>query len=148
MSSMNVGQILGIALRTAARGPMREVSILEVAHDGTLSGDHRASGKRAITFLSSVQWRAVQQELQVELPWHTRRANLLVECDSLENLVGQTVRAGSVEVAILGETDPCARMEELHPGLREALVPHMRGGVHGRVTKGGTIQIGDPLVQL
>lgn len=148
MSLMNVGQILGVALRTAARGPMREVSILEVARDGTLTGDHGASVNRAITFLSSGQWRAVQQELQVELPWHTRRANLLVECDSLENLVGKTVRVGSVEVVIPGETEPCARMEELHPGLLEALVPHMRGGVHARVSKGGTIQIGDPLVLL
>lgn len=148
MSSMNVGQIIGIALRTAARGPMRELSTIEVAHDGTLAGDHRASGNRAITFLSSGQWRAVQQELQVELPWHTRRANLLVECDSLENLVGRTVRVGSVEVVILGETEPCARMEELQPGLLEALVPHMRGGVHGRVSQGGTIRVGDLLVQL
>ena len=33
-------------------------------------------------------------------------------------------------------------MEAIHPRLKEALTPEMRGGVYGRVLQGGSIAIG------
>ena len=36
----------------------------------------------------------------------------------------------------------CAVMEAIHPRLKEALTPEMRGGVYGRVLQGGSIAIG------
>jgi len=38
---------------------------------------------------------------------------------------------------------PCHVMEETAPGLRAALTPAWRGGVHGRVLRAGAIRVGD-----
>ncbi|MCH8968650.1 MAG: hypothetical protein IIA66_05995, partial [Planctomycetes bacterium] len=43
---------------------------------------------------------------------------------------------------------PCKLMEQLCPGLRAALTPERRGGVHGRITQSGTLVIGDEIVLL
>ena len=39
-------------------------------------------------------------------------------------------------------------MEQLCPGLRAALTPECRGGVLGRITRSGTMAIGDEIVLL
>jgi len=36
-------------------------------------------------------------------------------------------------------------MEEIHPGLKAALLPDWRGGVLGRVLAEGTIKVGDTI---
>jgi MOSC domain-containing protein YiiM len=88
------------------------------------------------------------QELERDLPWHTRRANVLVSGSKLEHLIGREIQLGSVRVAVTGETKPCKLMEKLCPGLRAALKPDFRGGVLGRITQAGTMAIGDEIVLL
>jgi hypothetical protein len=39
-------------------------------------------------------------------------------------------------------------MDEVHPGLREALKPDCRAGVYGTVTRPGWIRIGDPILRI
>ena len=146
MDNAPIGTILSIAVRTSQRGPMQEVSTAATAVNGGLAGDISVSKNRGITFLSASQWRQVNEELGVELPWHTRRANVLVDCGSLANLIGATVRVGQVTLKITGETKPCALMDALHQGLRKALEPDCRGGIHGRVIESGVICVGDRLV--
>ena len=85
----------------------------------------------------------IVRELGVELPWHTRRANLLVDGIRLADLIGQCTRVGEVELTINAETKPCGYMDELHPGLKDALSPDCRAGVYGRVTKAGEVKVGD-----
>ena len=46
---------------------------------------------------------------------------------------------GDALLEITGETDPCARMEQVHKGLFQALARHWRGGVTCRVLKGGEL---------
>ncbi len=143
MNENEIGRVLAIALRSEENGPMREVETVEaVANDG-LVGDLTCEPDRGITFLSARQWSEVTGELEVELPWHTRRANILIESGGLGDLVGKTVMLGEVEVAIQDTTRPCGLMERLQPGLRAALTPDSRGGVHGRILRGGWIGVGD-----
>lgn len=137
-----VGTVLAIALRTTVRGPMREVASARALVGGGLEGDVRASPNRGITFLASGHWRTVTHQLHTDLPWHTRRANILVDAPSLGHLIGRKIRVGDVEVEIVGETKPCELMDALHLGLKDALVPDCRAGVHGRVLCGGEIQVG------
>jgi MOSC domain-containing protein YiiM len=143
MSLREVGQVLAIAVRSAVRGPMREVLEAQATAGGGLDGDVKVSPDRGLTLVASNQWKAVQRELDADLPWHTRRANLLIHCDGLGNLIGCTLRIGQVRLKVTGETRPCGLMDELHAGLRAALRPDCRGGVHGRVVKGGVVRIGD-----
>lgn len=138
-----VGKVAALALRTKPKGPMQEVhSVTAIANKG-LMGDVAARPDRGITLLSAAQWRDVTRELRADLPWHTRRANVLVDAGSLEHLIGKTVCVGAIEVRVEAETEPCGLMDRLHDGLRKALTPECRGGVYGRITRGGKIKIGD-----
>ncbi|MBI3466943.1 MAG: MOSC domain-containing protein [Planctomycetes bacterium] len=139
------GKVVAIAVRTAVNGPMKELSEAHATAAGGLEMDLRVQPQRGITFLAKEQWEEVTRELGVELPWHTRRANVLVEGLRLADLIGKTIRFGDVEVAVRGETDPCSVMDREHSGLRAALTPAFRGGVHGRVMRGGTFRVGDAI---
>lgn len=139
---ISAGVIISVALRDGP-GRMREVTEAHADVGGGLRGDHRTSPDRGVTLLALPQWLQVTRELGVELPWHTRRANVLVDAATLGELIGKTLRLGDVRLHITGETQPCDLMDRLHPGLRAALKPDCRGGVHGRVLAGGMIRAGD-----
>jgi len=139
-------RVAGIALRTAEGGPMREVKEAAAEVDGGLVGDMpKKKPRRGVTFLSASQWRDVTRELDAELPWHTRRANVLIEgCDSLASLIGKRIQIGeTLTVQIHDETNPCGMMEDLHRGLMKTLVPDCRGGVFGQVLTAGPVRVGD-----
>lgn len=140
------GKILAIALRSSKRGPMELVDRATASENGGIEPNHNVQTDRGITFISSEQWSEVQQELNApELPWHTRRANVLVEGLVMRDLLGKTVQIGDVVVDIKQETEPCGLMDKLHQGLRKTLEPACRGGVHGRVVQGGDIAVGDTI---
>lgn len=140
-------QIVGIALRSNKRIPMQEVPSGYIHLISGLSGDFRsqvAKSDRKITLLSSEQWAEACAELGAELPWYERRANI---CISGENFgpehVGQQILFGkSVVLRVTGQTEPCQRMDEVRPGLKEALAKNWRGGVTCFVVQGGDIKVG------
>ncbi len=138
-----VGKVLGIALRSHKKGPMVEVEDVEAIANGKLVGDVDCEPHRGITLISARQWAAVVREMAQDLPWHTRRANILVDAGSLAELIGRTITVGEVRVEVNAETRGCAYMDELAPGLRAALKPDFRAGVYGRIAGGGRIRLGD-----
>jgi MOSC domain-containing protein YiiM len=121
---------------------MHEQQQAEVTVERGLVDDYRGGGLRQVTFLDLAQWQEAVQELGVVLPWHTRRANLLLEGIELAETVGQQLQIGDCLFTIYGETEPCQRMDELQPGLRGTLSLDMRGGVWARVVRGGLLQVG------
>lgn len=143
MSEQQVGKVVSIALRTAVNGPMREVTETAAQADAGLEGDLPVDSRRGITLIAKAQWEQVTRELGVDLPWHTRRANILVDCPSLAHLIGKTIHVGPVEVEVNAETEPCRLMDKQYQGLREALIPDVRAGVYGRIARSGAIQVGD-----
>ena len=136
------GTLRGIAVRDQSRAPMQEREKVDVTVEGGITEDYRGTGLRQVTFLSAEQWEACLQELGAEMPWHTRRANVLVEGVDLFDAIGMRLQIGTCVFDIHGETEPCQRMDELHDGLRETLTPDLRAGVWGRVVSGGTLEIG------
>ena len=132
----------GIAVRGASRAPMRELQEASVTVTDGIVEDYRGAGLRQVTFIDAGQWRQVVGELGVDLPWHTRRANLLVDGLDLPAMVGSRLRIGDCLFEIHGETEPCERMDELQAGLRAGLVPKMRGGVWGKVLVSGQLRVG------
>ena len=146
MSEKIVGKVLGIALRCRDKTKMNPVSEARAVVEGGLEGDNPVIPNRGITFIAQGQWQTVVKELGVDLPWWTRRANVLVDAPSLTHLIGKRIRVGEVEVDIQAETKPCDLMDRQHMGLRNALKPDCRAGVYGRVMKGGSIKIGDATV--
>ena len=78
------------------------------------------------------------------LPWHVRRANLLVEGVQLPREPGRVIAIGpTLRIEVTMECDPCSRMDEIQPGLKDALTPDWRGGVLGRILSDGEIAVGD-----
>jgi MOSC domain-containing protein YiiM len=138
-----MGTLRAIAVREASRAPMKEQQQVEVTVTQGIVQDYRGTGWRQVTLLDTKQWQQVIAEVGVDLPWHTRRANLLLEGISLPDTVGKRLQIGECVLAIGGETTPCPRMDELQPGLRRTLTPEMRGGVWGKVLRGGHLRVGD-----
>ena len=136
--------LLNIAVRNASRAPMVTRSEAVVTRECGIEGDYRGRiDRRQVTVLVREAWEAACTQTGADLPWTSRRANLLVEGLDLENSAGSRLHIGDVILEITGETAPCSRMEEVHPDLREALTPVWRGGVTCSVLRGGTLRAGD-----
>lgn len=138
------GTVVAIARRARTRAPMESLQAAAVTVDSGVDGDIRGQlPGRQVTVLSQESWQAACADLGQELPWTTRRANILVRGLQLKETVGKTIRIGSLALEVTDETDPCSRMEEQAAGLRAALTPEWRGGVTCRVVSGGTVRVGD-----
>jgi MOSC domain-containing protein YiiM len=136
----------GIAWRAGKRAPMQTPDSAKVLVESGVAGDSRGRpGPRQVTVLASAGWDAACAQAGVELPWHTRRANLLVDGLDLAGTTGKQLRIGRLCLEVTGELEPCSRMDEACPGLREALIPQWRGGVTCRVVAAGEIAVGDPV---
>jgi MOSC domain-containing protein YiiM len=85
----------------------------------------------------------MMRELGADVDPSERRANLMVSGIDLHDTRGHVLFVGECAIEIGGETRPCERMDDAHPGLREAMKPDWRGGVFGRVLVGGTVRRGD-----
>ena len=124
---------------------MLESRGLDVTPERGIEGDCRGRpGKRQVTVLSLESWQVACAEVNADLHWTTRRANLLVEGLTFgPESVGKVIHIGELQLLITRETDPCRRMDQAHPGLKRALLPEWRGGVCCRVVNGGRIAVGD-----
>lgn len=147
-----MSRIAGIARHSRPRGAMETLAEVGVTLDGGLDGDFRGrrrprgTGKRQISLIEAGDWATAIAEAGADLPWWSRRANLLVEGFDLPQTAGTRLRIGSeVLLEITVECDPCSRMDELAPGLMQALLPDWRGGALTRVLAGGTIAVGDSI---
>lgn len=140
------GGLAGIARKNKRRAPMETLSTVRVTATGGLDGDNRGRFRdRAVTVLSKEGWTGALSDLDppADLPWTARRANLLTEGVSLPRAAGGVIRVGNVLLETTGQTSPCSRMEEQHPGLLKALSPDWRGGVTCRVLQEGELTLGD-----
>lgn len=137
--------LTGIARKPASRAPMQEMEQASIRTESGLDKDFRGKpGKRQLTVLSHEAWQQACDELGKQLPWTTRRANLLVKgIDFSPDDVGKVLSIGEVRLEITRETDPCKRMDEAQDGLKQALMPDWRGGVCCRVLHPGEIHLGD-----
>jgi len=134
-----------IAIKTTPKAAMQQHDEAEVTFEKGITGDFRGSQPdRQITILSESAWQKACNSVNADLPWITRRANLLVGgVEFSAEDVGKIVRIGETTLQITQETKPCSLMDQLHQGLRKALTPDWRGGVCCKVVTGGSIQVGD-----
>jgi MOSC domain-containing protein YiiM len=138
--------VVALAMKSRHGGPMVALDVAMLEVDGPVGGAPRESLQRSVTLLDAAAWEAATAECGPEaLSWHARRANILVTGVDLGPCIGRSLEVGPAVIEILGETDPCSQMEAARPGLREALAPACRGGVFGRVRRGGMVRPGDPV---
>lgn len=143
------GRLAGIARHAVPKGPMVVIDTATVTLEGGVEGDCRGRvkpggrGKRQVTLIERSDWDAALAQIDRDIPWQERRANLLVEDFDLPQIPGTRLRIGTVLLEITVECDPCHRMDAIADGLQAALRPDWRGGACARVIEGGTISIGD-----
>jgi MOSC domain-containing protein YiiM len=139
-----MGRLIGIARREQKRAEMEILDDAEVSEQTGVAEDFRGKpGNRQVTVVSVEAWAAICEDLGQQIPWTTRRANLLVEDVQLPRRTGDVIEVGSVRLLVTMEVDPCSRMEEQYNGLKAALTPDWRGGVACTVLQGGSVRLGD-----
>lgn len=139
-----MGEVTGIALRARPRAPMQLLDQTEITTAAGLTGDFRgAVHGRQVTVLTEEGWQAACMELGEELPWLTRRANLLLRGVDLHGRTGGRLRVGKALLIITDECEPCGVMERTRAGLRKVLLPEWRAGATCRVARGGLVRLGD-----
>ena len=140
-----MSQIKAIAIKSTSRAPMQTIDDAEVTVEKGISGDFRGSAKdRQITILAESSWLKACETVDSDLPWTTRRANLLIDAMEFSATdIGRKVTVGDVELEITQETNPCALMDQQLQGLKSALTPAWLGGASCKVLKAGSIKVGD-----
>lgn len=149
-----MGRLGGIARHNRSRGAIETLQNVQVTCKEGVLGNARgliragSNGRRQISLIEAEGWDAALSELALSsdslLPWHARRANLLVHGIRLPREAGKVIAIGqSLRIEVTCECDPCNRMDEILPGLKGALLPDWRGGVLGRVLTDGDIAVGD-----
>ena len=69
-----------IAIRHESRAAMETLEAAEITVEHGVEKDFRGRpGRRQVSILSNVAWEIACNEAGSELPWTTRRANLLVD---------------------------------------------------------------------
>lgn len=140
------GKLLSIAFKRSPFSVMEEVTTSFISKESGLINDCRGNIlNRQITIITEESWKEVCKELNNNLPWTLRRANLLISGINLIESTGKLLHINNVILQITGETKPCKRMEKQHKGLQSALDIDWRGGVTCMVIEGGVISNGDEI---
>ena len=136
--------ITSIQLCVGHRDPMKKVTNAQVKERFGIEGDRHAT---------STGVRQARQVLLMDQKTLTSfglipgqiRENITTDGIELHSLAeGQHIILGSdVVLRITGHCAPCARMDEISPGLQERL--EKQRGMLATVIQGGTIRIGDEI---
>jgi MOSC domain-containing protein YiiM len=142
-TAMN-GKLLGIARRSKTREPMETPNEVLVTIEAGVQGDcHGSEPDRQVTVVGADSWRDACRDLEMEVPWTMRRANLLLGGIDLSETEGALISIGDIQLEVVGENPPCRVMDIQQNGLRKALKPAWRAGVTCRVLSGGKLRVGD-----
>jgi len=142
-----MGQVLAIATREKTKAPMETTNSAAVTFLQGVGNDSRGKKQnhRQITIITSEGWKEACEELNAEIAWTTRRANILVEGIDLRETTGKVLQIGSFKVEVTGELVPCNRMDEQFDGLTKALSTNWRGGVTCKLISEGSIAENDSI---
>lgn len=137
------GRLEAIWVKRARGGKMDATQQVTLAAKKGIVGNADWGGWRQVTIMEKEVWESVTSSLGVTLDPSTRRANLMVSGIELAHSRDKVISIGIVRVKIVNETAPCNLMDEVYPGLEDALKSEWSGGAFGYVIDDGEITVGD-----
>ncbi|MBU2972555.1 molybdenum cofactor biosysynthesis protein [Pseudoalteromonas sp. C2R02] len=139
--------LCAIGFKHLKGGPIFEADKAKVTKaEGVNLGLPRKPSNRQVTILSLEQWLEACSALNITLPWFTRRANLLVSgIEFNAGHIGKVINIGDLQLLVTGETEPCYKMDWVHPGLSAALNCYFRAGVTCKVINNANIEVGNAM---
>ncbi len=142
--------MIGLARRHVSRAPMELLKHALLTTDKGLHGDSKGEKfpDRQLTILALEDWDEAMLDIAgpagpPQLPWTTRRANLLVQGIRLPRGIGSILRIRDCMLKVTAQTTPCVQMEMAHAGLLSALSSNWRGGITCKVLTGGAVALND-----
>lgn len=138
-----MGLLEAIFIKIQKYQPLEKTDAAYCLENKGILGNYNQGGNRQVTILEKEKWEEANQLLGVVLHPSLRRANLYVSGISLEESKGKILTVGKIQILIKGETAPCHRMDEVHPGLKEVLSQNWRGGAYGIIVNSGEIKVGN-----
>ncbi len=138
-----MGKLEAIWLKRARGGCMDPVDEAVVVEGRGLEGGADFDRERHVTLIEREVFDRLKRSFDGSVEPVMRRANLMVSGIRLEETRDRILAVGDLRIHIRGETRPCGQMENALAGLRDALSPRWRGGVHGSVLNDANIAVGD-----
>ncbi len=135
------GAIASLQICPAHREPMRRVETAQAIADKGLEGDvhgERGGGSRQVLLMDEETLAAFGLAAGIVKENVTTRGVALKELAP-----GTRLRIGTALFEITQSCTPCRRMDDIRPGLREAL--QGQRGMLARVLESGTLRIGDAI---
>ena len=133
--------VVALHLSRASRTPVETVSRANALEERGIEGDrHARPGSRRSVLL-------VEQEVldQFGLAPGAISEQVTVRGLDLNGLVfGARLKVGEAVLEVAVPCHPCSRMDEVKPGLKDAL--QGRRGRFARVVRGGALAVGDSIV--
>ena len=142
-ASDRMGTLEAIWLKRSRGGPMDRVNEVIAVGGRGLKGGADFDRMRHLTLIEAEVFDDLKKEFDVGVDPAMRRANFMVAGVQLEDTRGRILVVGDLRISIRGETRPCEIMDEARDGLRDALDPHWRGGVHGSVLNDAVVRVGN-----
>ena len=144
--STTVGKVVGLHICVAHRKPMQSVSNINMIEGAGIEGDLHAkldgSRKRRQVLIMDRETLT-----EFELADGVIKENITIEGLRMDLLqANQSILIGEAELTISEDCAPCSRMDEIKPGLQNALLG--RRGKLAQVVKSGPVELGDQITIL
>jgi len=150
-SGMSEGRVVEIYVGPEPEGPVEQVDEVRAVAGRGLEGDRyfqpaeNGIPDKEITLIESEAIAAAAEESDVDIQPPDARRNVVTAGVRLDELVGKTFAVGDVEIEAIEPNPPCSHLQKLagKPLLKPLA---RRGGVRGRIVRGGVLRVGDPII--
>jgi MOSC domain-containing protein YiiM len=149
------GSLVAIQIGREAEGRLESVAEVRAIPGKGLAGDRYCRGEgsfsknpgggRQVTLVATEMLELLLSDHGITLPAIETRRNLVTKGVSLNDLVGEIFRVGSVRMKGVRLSEPCNHLERLtQPGVLKGLVH--RGGLRADILDEGVLRVGDAIV--
>ena len=140
-----MGNLEKIFIKRGKLAPMDEVHHTKMQAGKGILGNIEQNGLRQITLMEKEKWEELMQYHKVELPFQTRRANLVISGINLKDTRRKILVIGECKIEVFGELKPCERMDKAVMGLQKSMYNNWKGGAFGKALIDGYIQVGNKI---